>query len=59
MGDTVLTAVDKKRKAAVMSLDLRKAFDTVDHNILLKKIEFLGIRSYSCNWFQDYLQNRK
>ena len=42
-----------------MFIDLKKAFDTVPHNILLNKLERIGIRGIQLSIFRDYLSNRK
>ncbi len=39
-------------------LDLKKAFNIVPHNILLKKLEKLGITGTALAWFKSYLSNR-
>jgi hypothetical protein len=50
---------NKKEHALAIFCDLRKAFDTVDHSLLLKKLSKLGIRGTELRWFESYLADRK
>ena len=52
-------ALDKDNFACVIFIDLQKGFDTVNHEILLKKLEYHGIRCISNSWFKSYLSHMK
>ena len=54
-----LINMDKGLINGVLFLDLKKAFDTVDHDILIKKLEFYGIKNTNLRWFISYLSQRK
>ena len=56
--DRIKTAIDKKDLTCGIFIDLTKAFDTVDHNILLQKMFNYGIRGNVQNLFQTFLSNR-
>ena len=57
--EKVNSAMDSGKISIGIFLDLIKAFDTVDHCILLDKLYKYGIRGTPCNWFKSYLENRK
>ena len=55
----VSSALDRKEHTVAIFCDLRKAFDTVSHSILLSKLKKLGVRNVELQWFKNYLSNRK
>ena len=57
--ENILEALQSGKMVAGIYLDLSKAFDTVDHNVLLYKLETYGIRGLPLKWFKSYLTERK
>ena len=54
----ILQNKNNKQHSCAIFLDLSKAFDTLNHNILIKKLEIYGIRGICKDWFISYLENR-
>ena len=50
--------MDNGQMTGVVFLDLKKAFDTVNHNILLNKLNTFNLADQSISWFKNYLQDR-
>ena len=51
--------MDKEKLTGVVFLDIRKAFDSVDHSILLVKVKFYGVADRELMWFKSYLTARQ
>ena len=57
--DQSYESFENNKYTVVIFIDLSKAFDTVNHTILLEKFEIFGITGASLAWFRSYLANRK
>ena len=56
--DKISSAIDNKEHAIGIFLDLSKAFDTVNFNIMFDKLEHYGIRGVALDWIKDYFTER-
>ena len=56
--DYLINSFEDNKLTCGIFLDISKAFDTIDHNILLSKLYKYGIRGNTLNWFMNYLSNR-
>ena len=57
--DRIISAINDKRLPISIFMDLSKAFDPLDHAILLEKLRYYGISGTSLEWCRSYLSNRK
>ena len=58
MYDTWTDAAENGNMAGVMMVDLSAAFDMVDHDLLIQKLELMGLKADALSWFRSYLTNR-
>ena len=56
--DNILKAVDEKSASLLVLLDMPKAFDSLNHNLLLGKLRKLGLKASVISWFSSYLSSR-
>ena len=56
--DEILLSMERGKLCGAVFLDLSKAFDTVDHTILLRKLSSFGVTSDTAKWFESYLNGR-
>jgi hypothetical protein len=55
----VTTSIDKNKLTASVFLDLSKAFDTINQEILFYKLEHYGCHGIALSWIKSYFENRK
>ena len=58
LNDKILKVFDQGLITGMILIDLQKAFDTIDHDILIQKLYAIGFSKHSVNWFRSYLTNR-
>ena len=58
ISEKIREALDSDHYACGVFLDFQKAFDTVDHNILIAKLKHYGVHGIANDWFLSYLHNR-
>ena len=56
--DFILTGMDKQMNVDMIFVDLQKAFDTLDHEVLLEKVKYFGLLTSVIKWFEFYLSSR-
>ena len=56
--DQIRFDMDKGNYTGMGMIDLQKAFETVDHDILLNKLKAIGLDDLSTSWLSSYLKNR-
>ena len=59
MTQKIRNTIDDGNYGCGIFIDLRKAFDTVNHSILFRKLDHYGSRGIQLQWFESYLLNRK
>ena len=56
--DNLREQLDKENFGCIIFVDFQKAFGTGDHNTLIQKLNYHGVRGTANNWFSSYLEHR-
>jgi rhamnogalacturonyl hydrolase YesR len=57
--DTIRRGIDQGLLTEAVFVDLQKALDTIDHNVVIRKLTQIGVAHTELDWFKNYLKNRK
>ena len=57
--ESIYNSIDSKQHCAGVFIDLKTAFDTVNHKRLVEKLSYYGVRGIANTWLENYLMNRK
>ena len=57
--EEITSSINAKKISIGVFIDLKNAFDTVNHTLLIDKLEFYGIRGIAQEWLKSYLKDRK
>ena len=56
--DEILKGFDEGLMTGMILIDLHKALDMIDHDLLLKKLSTIGFSNHTAGWFKSYLSNK-
>ena len=59
LSNQILKRFEERKSTGMILIDLQKAFDTLGHQILLKKLEYSWFSPETVRWFESYLKNQK
>ena len=59
LANQIYESFERNKYTLGVFIDLSKAFDTVNHSVLIKKLQMYGVRGVNLAWFRSYLANRK
>ena len=57
--DELLNNMDHKKMSVIVLLDMSKAFDSIRHDLMLRKLRNAGVSELACAWFESYLSQRQ
>ena len=58
LNDKILKGFGRSMMTGMILIDLQKAFERIDHDVLLQKLYAIGFSKHTVNWFKSYFSNR-